>query len=63
MRKRVATMIAGVLWLAAASTPAHAAGFAGVDNFWWNLIGLAGLLGIRGIWRESDNDGYTDDPV
>jgi hypothetical protein len=24
---------------------------------------LVGLLGLRGLWRESDNDGYTDDPV
>jgi hypothetical protein len=29
----------------------------------WNVIGCFGLLGLRGIWRDSDNDGYTDDPV
>ena len=29
----------------------------------WNLIGLLGLLGLTGMWRASDNDGYTDDPI
>jgi hypothetical protein len=29
----------------------------------WNLVGLLGLLGAFGLWRASDNDGYTDDPV
>lgn len=33
------------------------------DNVLWNAIGLVGLLGLRGLWRESDNDGYTNDPV
>ena len=32
------------------------------DN-WWNIIGLIGLLGLIGLKRESDNDGYTDDPI
>jgi hypothetical protein len=35
----------------------------GDSNIFWNIIGLVGLLGLRGLWRESDNDGYTDDPV
>ena len=35
----------------------------GDSNILWNIIGLVGLLGLRGLWRESDNDGYTDDPV
>ena len=35
----------------------------GDGNILWNIIGLVGLLGLRGLWRESDNDGYTDDPV
>jgi hypothetical protein len=35
----------------------------GDSNVLWNIIGLVGLLGLRGLWRESDNDGYTDDPV
>lgn len=35
----------------------------GDDNILWNIIGLIGLFGLRGLWRESDNDGYTDDPV
>lgn len=29
----------------------------------WNLIGALGLIGIAGMWRSSDNDGYTDDPI
>ena len=33
------------------------------DDLLWNLLGLLGLLGLRVLWRNSDNDGYTDDPV
>jgi hypothetical protein len=29
----------------------------------WNLIGCLGLIGIFGMWRDTDNDGYTDDPI
>lgn len=33
------------------------------DNTIWNVIGLFGLAGAFGLWRASDNDGYTDDPI
>ena len=29
----------------------------------WNLIGAFGLIGLTGLWRNTDNDGYTDDPI
>lgn len=29
----------------------------------WNVLGLFGLAGAFGLWRASDNDGYTDDPI
>jgi len=29
----------------------------------WNLVGLLGLFGLGGMWRSSDNDGYTGDPI
>jgi hypothetical protein len=29
----------------------------------WNVLGLFGLAGVFGLWRASDNDGYTDDPI
>ena len=29
----------------------------------WDLLGLLGLAGLLGLRRQSDNDGYTDDPI
>ncbi|MEO6581709.1 MAG: hypothetical protein ABIN68_02740 [Sphingomicrobium sp.] len=33
------------------------------DQSIWNVLGLFGLAGAFGLWRPSDNDGYTDDPI
>jgi len=53
-----------VACLASAPALAQAGDGAGGDNnIIWNIVGLLGLLGLRGFWRDSDNDGYTDDPV
>jgi hypothetical protein len=54
-----ATAVIGFPAAAQAQTGASSADL----NFWFNLLGLVGLLGLRGFWRSSDNDGYTDDPV
>jgi hypothetical protein len=29
----------------------------------WNILGALGIFGLLGIQRQSDNDGYTDDPI
>ena len=33
------------------------------SDLMWNLIGALGLIGLTGMWRSTDNDGYTDDPI
>jgi hypothetical protein len=29
----------------------------------YNILGCLGLLGLFGLQRPTDNDGYTDDPI
>jgi hypothetical protein len=29
----------------------------------WNILGALGVFGLLGLQRQSDNDGYTDDPI
>lgn len=33
------------------------------DDTIWNVIGAFGLIGLFGLFRPSDNDGYTNDPI
>lgn len=35
----------------------------GAMDLIWNLIGALGLIGLTGLWRSTDNDGYTNDPI
>ena len=63
MRRRLSVAMLAVIALTALPTAAQAANGGMDDGFWYNVLGLIGLLGLRGLWRDSDNDGYTDDPV
>ncbi|MEO6224932.1 MAG: WGxxGxxG family protein [Sphingomicrobium sp.] len=35
----------------------------GDSDLIWNILGCLGLIGLFGLQRPSDNDGYTDDPI
>lgn len=45
------------------ATATHERQSDGNSDLIWNLIGCLGLIGIFGMWRNTDNDGYTDDPI
>lgn len=65
MRIRMTAAIILAAALAGSSAPAIAQTTSSGPNsdLIWNVIGCFGLLGLRGLWRDSDNDGYTDDPI
>ena len=35
----------------------------GDNDLVWNILGALGVFGLFGLQRQSDNDGYTDDPI
>jgi hypothetical protein len=33
------------------------------NNLVWNILGALGIFGLFGLQRQSDNDGYINDPI
>ena len=71
-RWRIALLVAGALASTSAvaqqdrgevQTETQERQHSGNSDLIWNLVGCLGLIGLSGLWRSSDNDGYTDDPI
>jgi len=72
MRLRTAAFLVAAALASAPATPVFAdqpsltqeRESGGQDNdLVWNILGALGIFGLFGLQRQSDNDGYTNDPI